>query len=161
MKGDFTRDTFRKNKHFSRVLWQQGRVQLDADFNEQTAILLHRQLTLAADLIGPHGTPPPPAGEPEQDGFRITNVAGTDFKIANGRYYVDGILCENDEKNAAGAFAEVTYLTQADYPEAPALPARPYLVYLDVWERHISHLEDPDITEVGLGVHRPDTATRA
>ncbi len=53
MKGDFSRDTFDKAKHFSRVLMQQGRVQLDADFNEQTAILLHYLRTLAADLIGP------------------------------------------------------------------------------------------------------------
>jgi len=41
MKGDFTRDTFDRTKHFSRVLMQQGRVTLDADFNEQTAIDLH------------------------------------------------------------------------------------------------------------------------
>ena len=30
MKGDFSRDTFDPLKHFSRVLMQQGRVQLDA-----------------------------------------------------------------------------------------------------------------------------------
>ena len=41
MKGDFTRDTFDRTKHYSRVLMQQGRVTLDADWNEQTAILLH------------------------------------------------------------------------------------------------------------------------
>ena len=40
MKGDFTRDTFDAAKHFSRVLMQQGQVQLDADWNEQTSILL-------------------------------------------------------------------------------------------------------------------------
>ena len=57
MKGDFTRDTFDPFRHFSRVLMQQGRVQLDADFNEQAAILLHYLRTLAADLIGPHGGP--------------------------------------------------------------------------------------------------------
>ena len=57
MKGDFTRDTFNKDKRFSRVLMQQGRVQLDADWNEQTSILLHYLRTLATDLIGPHGGP--------------------------------------------------------------------------------------------------------
>jgi hypothetical protein len=41
MKGDFSRDSFDPVKHFSRVLQQQGRVQLDADWNEQAAILLH------------------------------------------------------------------------------------------------------------------------
>ena len=57
MKADFTRDTFNPLKHFSRVLMQQGRVQLDADWNEQTAILLHYLRSLGADLIGPHGGP--------------------------------------------------------------------------------------------------------
>ena len=41
MKGDFSRRTFDPQKHFSRVLMQQGRVQLDADWNEQAAIQLH------------------------------------------------------------------------------------------------------------------------
>ena len=41
MKGDFTRNTFDPDKHFLRVLMQQGRVQLDSDWNEQAAILLH------------------------------------------------------------------------------------------------------------------------
>ena len=47
MKGDFTRDTFDASNHFTRVLMQQGRVQLDADWNEQTAILLHYLQSLA------------------------------------------------------------------------------------------------------------------
>src|SRR4030095_4490086 len=34
-----------------------------------------------------------------------------------------------------------------------------YLVYLDVWLRHISALDDPGIREVALG--GPDTTTRA
>ncbi|MEO0077700.1 MAG: DUF6519 domain-containing protein [candidate division WOR-3 bacterium] len=42
-------------------------------------------------------------------------------------------------------------------PWPPVSPAR-YLVYLDVWERHITAIEDPDIREVALG--GPDTATR-
>ena len=60
MRGDFSRETFDRVKHFSRVLQQQGRVQLDADWNEQTAIVLHYLRTLAADLIGPFAGP---AGE--------------------------------------------------------------------------------------------------
>lgn len=52
-----------------------------------------------------------------------------------------------------------TYLTQPDFPRPPALtPGTHYLVYLDVWQRHLTALEDPDIREVALG--GPDTATR-
>src|SRR5258708_34003638 len=90
-RGDFTRDTFDSLKHFSRVLMQQGRVQLDADWNEQTSILLHYLQTLAADLIGPHGGP--------GDGFRIVqmtdandNLVPFEFKISSGSSYVAGTL---------------------------------------------------------------------
>ena len=51
-RGDFTRDTFWRANHFCQVLMQQGRVQLDADWNEQSAILLHFLRSLARDVIG-------------------------------------------------------------------------------------------------------------
>ena len=56
-RGDFTRDTFNPDHQFSRVLMQQGRVQLDADWNEQVSIMTHYLRNLASDLIGPHGAP--------------------------------------------------------------------------------------------------------
>jgi len=56
---------------------QQGRVQLDADWNEQTSILLHYLQNLAADLIGPHG------GPAENCGFRIiSNLDQTDDEVS-------------------------------------------------------------------------------
>src|SRR5260370_31162290 len=70
-RGDFTRDTFYAFKHFSRVLMQQGRVHLDADWNEQTSILLRYLQALAADLIGPHGGPMDPDGT--FSSFRISS----------------------------------------------------------------------------------------
>src|SRR5260370_32721277 len=57
-KGDFTRDSFAfdplRLRQFSRVLMQQGRVQLDADWNEQTDLLLYALRKLITDLVGPH-----------------------------------------------------------------------------------------------------------
>ena len=52
MTADLTRDSFDPAKYFSRVLMQQGRVQLDADWNEQASILLHLIRRLAANLGG-------------------------------------------------------------------------------------------------------------
>src|SRR5580704_19536087 len=73
MKGDFTRDSFDTTKDFMRVLTQQGRPHLDADWNEQVAIFWDFWRSFASDLIGPH------AG-PEQDcGFWI--VAQGDFGL--------------------------------------------------------------------------------
>ncbi len=148
MKGDFTRDTFDRRNHFTRVLWQQGRVQVDADENERTAILLHQLRSLARAVIGPHGGPDGAAG------FAITTPPrANEFSISQGCYFVDGILCENEDT--------VGYRGQPDLPvpENEALPNSRFLVYLDVWERHLTCVEQPSIREVALG--GADTATRA
>ncbi|HSS50920.1 MAG TPA: DUF6519 domain-containing protein [Thermoanaerobaculia bacterium] len=143
MKGDFSRLTFDPKKQFTRVLMQQGRVQLDADWNEQAAILLHYLERLAADLIGPFGGPVKADGTPG-DGFRIA-ATDTGFTIGAGRYYVDGILAENP--------------AEATHTRDPKTETFPFLVYLDVWERHVTFIEEGSIREVAL--EGPDTATRA
>jgi hypothetical protein len=56
MKGDFSRRTFRKNKHYRKVNMQQGRVQLDADWNEQNDIHFHYEKAFLQDVIGKSGT---------------------------------------------------------------------------------------------------------
>ena len=56
MKGDFSRRTFRKNKHYSKVNMQQGRVQLDSDWNEQNDIHFHYERAFLQDIIGKSGT---------------------------------------------------------------------------------------------------------
>jgi hypothetical protein len=157
MKGDFSRISFDAKNHFSRVLLQQGRVTLDADPNEQGAILLHYLRTLARDLIGPCG------GPVDAMGFALTldtSVATQPrLMIGAGRYYVDGILVEND--------APCDYAHQPDLaPPAddPLLqwlkaPSGDFWLYLDVWERHVSWIEDDAIRESALG--GPDTCTRA
>ena len=160
MKGDFTRDTFDAVDHFSRVLMQQGRVQLDADWNEQVSILLHYVRTLAADLLGPGaGTASgfniiplaapltvPPTTPPTTDSKTVTN----NFGIQAGHYYVDGILCEND---ALCAFTGQSYKPDSlQYSDK-------LLVYLDVWELFVTAIDDKTIRESALG--GPDTAARA
>lgn len=52
-------------------------------------------------------------------------------------------------------------LTEAELPsiDAAQIPAGTYQAYLDVWERHITPIDDPSIREVALG--GPDTCTRA
>jgi hypothetical protein len=62
VKGDFTRSTFRPLKHYGGVLMQQGRVQLDADWNEEVDIQRRMLRVLARDLIGACGGPNEHAG---------------------------------------------------------------------------------------------------
>jgi Family of unknown function (DUF6519) len=232
MKGDFSRKTFDATKHYSGVLMQQGRVQLDADWNEQLGIQRHRDYTEAEDVIGECGAPKHDAGflvQPTPD--------GTDLVLSPGRFYVHGRLCELEstavdavfvsateatvsqwhvdgadfapnqwvELSAANAAATVvrvqattpasrqltlassiaafqnaaafkirrltTYLTQPDLPNPPfsaqpnpalppvlELPSGAFLIYVDVWPRHLTAFDDDLIREKALG--GPDTATR-
>lgn len=195
MAGDISRDTFDPVKHFSRVLMQQGRVLLDADWNEQTAIHLHYLRTLAADLIGPAAGPARDTGfrimSPEQmaaaphvrvgggteltfDGAAHEAVAhegkigffhgGLDpqrnFWIGAGRYYVDGILCENESPVLYTRTEKGDLPAQPDYAAVPLENEQSYFVFLVVWERDVNSLEDEGIREVALGANGPDTATR-
>ena len=145
MKGDFTRDTFDPTKHRLRVLQQQGRVELDSDFNEQVSILLHHLQGSIEDLIGPYG------GPEHRCGFEVRPAdEGNDFRLGEGVYYIDGMLCQNE--------SEVLYTRQPDY-EPGELENGTYLVYLEAWERHVTAIEDESIREVALG--GADTSTRS
>ncbi|MCC3652176.1 DUF6519 domain-containing protein [Streptomyces sp. S07_1.15] len=184
MYADISRSTFRPDRHYSAVIAQQGRVQLDADANEQAAIQLWLARTTAHDLIGPDGGPAGAAG------FAVGPLTGSrdldDLTIGGGRYYVDGILCDADRPGPGDAVgddpdgdgadgggaaepeppATWTYWDQPDGfrdPERPEdrLPGRyPYLMYLKVWERSVTAAEDPELREVALGSALPDTAAR-
>src|SRR5579859_6486628 len=88
MAADLSRSTFDRIRHYAGVLMQQGRVQLDADWNEQAAIQRHRTEAESRDVID-CGTPK------EEDGFHVTiTPRGQDLLIAPGRYYASGLLCE-------------------------------------------------------------------
>jgi hypothetical protein len=153
MKGDFSRLTFRQDKHYSSVRMQQGRVLLDAEWNEQADIQAYRDRETARDVIGPCGAPFSAPGEFKN--FQV-RVAGAAFELADGRIYIDGTLCESERV--------VAYAAQPDFPNAPALVAgQAYVAYLDVWERHLTAQEQPEeeqpqLREVALG--GPDTTTR-
>jgi len=144
MKADMTRSTFGPHKHYKNVRMQQGRVQLDADWNEQSDIAAHHEETEILDIVGRCGAPMDNAG------FAI-GIQSNNLSIGAGRYYVDGILCENE--------AALLITAQPDLPFT-MLPVNSgiYFAYLDVWSRHITALEDTEIREVALG--GPDTATR-
>jgi hypothetical protein len=149
MNGDFTRLTFRPDKHYSGVRLQQGRLLLDADWNEQVDIEAHRGETSLQDSVGRCGGPLHDAG------FALRPSPGTPDVwsgiLGAGRYYVDGILCQNEFETL---FTGQPDSIGATLPTASGI----YVAYLDVWQRHVSALEHPDLLEVALG--GPDTTTR-
>jgi hypothetical protein len=176
MPSDISRKLFDPKKHYSGVQMQQGRVQLDADWNEQLDIGQYRTFTESIDVIGASGVP---KNVNNGNSFKITVPNLNDIRIDFGRMYVGGLLCELDKA--------VTYGTQPHYPEpdkgyftanpasplspaspfSPASPLSPlggslkkgaYIAYIDAWQREITYLDDAHIQEVALG--GPDTTTR-
>jgi hypothetical protein len=165
MSGDYSRNTFDPKKHFSGVLMQQGRVQLDADWNELVGIVARRLRAETTDIIGrcvvPKETP---------DGFKIA-LAGSTLTIGPGRIYVHGLLAENHGKaplafdsvlaeergTAPVLYNEQPYLLDTMPVEPPPTTGGPHLIYLDVWQREVTYLENPELIEKAVGV---DTTTR-
>ena len=88
MKADLTRDTFRAEQRFARLIHPQGHVTLDAELNEQAQIQLHRDRTTAVDVIGHAGTP-------NGSGFQlVASPNKLDLLILPGDYYAEGRAVE-------------------------------------------------------------------
>lgn len=167
MAGDYTKFTFRPGKDYSGVWKQQGRVDLDADWNEYVEIADRRWRVETVDIIGrcvvPNRTP---------DAFLLTSTGPAALDIGIGRIYVHGLMAENHGRPPLeydAVFGEEVGKTRIPYKDQPYLPAPlppPLaatpgtidLFFLDVWQREVTCLEDPGIQEIALG--GPDTATR-
>jgi hypothetical protein len=158
MKADVSRSTFDPQHQYSAVLMQQGRVQIDADWNEQQAIHRHRADAFACNVIGASGMPISGATGVAA-GFRITDAGGR-LRIGKGHGYVGGLLCLNgDEADAEQTIPiekQPFWRDPTDPPESAEV--QPGLVYLEAWERHVTAVDEPGLLEPALdGV---DTTTR-
>jgi len=161
MGADLSRIRSNPLLDFAGVELKQGGVLLDADFNEFVAVVDRRLRAAVSDIVGP-GT----VSSTTAEAFKVSAVAGT-LSIGKGRLYVDGLLAENhgaastdpakkrfDPLMAEPAFADpVGYAAQPCLPNAPALPTEgTHLVYLDVWQREVTHLERTELMEAAVGV---------
>jgi hypothetical protein len=166
-RGNFSKDAFDPDKGFSRILMQQGRVLLDSDFNVLQDLVTYYLRTMAKDLIGPRGGIKDE--ENKIDSFKI-NLADDlkDITIAPGHYYVDGILCINELVNKKpikyteqkGYFSDKSLNSHSD-GISPLDIGKSYFIYLDVWERSISYIQDDTLLETALGIGDADTTVRS
>jgi len=169
MSGDYSRVRFDPRIDLSGVLMQQGRVQLDSDWNEWVAVLDRRLRAESVDTFGVHITPGitgvAVVSPQTPDAFKI-EAAGGNISIGCGRMYVDGLLAENHGGGTEfdpvlaelRGITALAYNQQPYFPAAPALPGGgPHLVYLEVWQREVTHLQQPNLVENAVGV---DTTTR-
>jgi hypothetical protein len=139
MKGDFSRDSFDASRHVYRVLMQQGRVQLDADWNEHAAVVLHRLETIVRDAFGPFAGPAAHCGFTVYPAGEGDGAQAGDFGIGAGRYYVDGLLVENCRPQR-----------YAELGGVPLESGHSFIVYLDVWEEFIAPQQDPALIDPAL-----------
>jgi hypothetical protein len=164
MAADFSRVRNNPLLDYAAVELKQGGVLLDADANELTAILDRRLRALAGDVLG-RAT----VGANTPDAFRIT-LGGGGLLIGRGRLYVDGLLAENHgaadpaERQFDDLMAETVFAADTPYTAQPYLPKPPWLpetgrhlVYLDVWDREVTFVAQPDLVEIAVGV---DTSSR-
>ncbi|MCF6256957.1 MAG: right-handed parallel beta-helix repeat-containing protein [Gammaproteobacteria bacterium] len=176
MSFDLSRKKFNPLDDYFSVVMQQGRVQTDADWNTLVDQLNRHMQAESLDTFGPSVVPRETA-----DGFLISGSADA-IEIGAGRIYVDGLLAENHTDtlkwdarlaeisgtaklsganiNAApsGLPGTTAYDAQPYYPNPPALPeGESYLMYVDVWQRDITYLQDASLVDAAVGV---DTTAR-
>jgi len=160
MGSDRARVSYDPKQQYRSVVMQQGRVTLEADWNEASQIASEALRRETLDFVGPCGTP--------DDGYEILLNSSPsypyDFTIQPGTMYVGGMRVHLLEA--------VDYANQPDWqdtgPEDPywvslsSLPGSPPVidefVYLYLREQEVSAVEDQDLKDVALG--GPDTAQR-
>lgn len=161
MGSDRARVTYDPEQQFRSVVMQQGRVTLEADWNEAAQIASEELRHETLDIVGPCGTP--------DDGYEVLLTPTSppyDFSIGSGTMYVGGVR--------AYLFAPVPYSNQPDWRDygpddpdwvdlasfagSPASSPIDEFVYLYLREQEVSAVEDQDLKDVALG--GPDTAQR-
>lgn len=150
MPGDYTRFTFDPRNRYSSVFMQQGRLYLDQDKNADSDIQRYAQRALAEDVLGRYGV----SFARWPDAFLVGHVGAPpeDLSIGEGRLYIDGLRAEHFPGEGA------TYLHQPFLPLPPPLPAGEANIYLRMWDREITYLENPGLLDFALGGN--DTTTR-
>ncbi|MGH7841786.1 MAG: DUF6519 domain-containing protein [Candidatus Binataceae bacterium] len=163
MGSDRARVSYDPKQHYRSVVMQQGRVTLEADWNEDETIAGEELRHETLEIVGPAGTP--------DDGYRVvqTNTVPNppfDFTVGgggpmgSGTMYVGGIRLTMD--------GPVQYTNQPDWLDHFAdpdwvmptsdKPAVNEFIYLFVREQEVSAVEDSALRDVALG--GPDTAQR-
>lgn len=157
MSANINRESFDPKSHISRLIHLQGSPLLASDLNEHGAIFQYYLRQFIMDFVGRHWR--------TNGSFEIKEVESKNFKISKGHFYVDGILCVNEEDECLYARKNggQNEIVQPMFPppeweyikKEVDLKTTPFAVYLECWERHTQR---PAVREVALG--GLDTASR-
>ncbi len=158
MGSDRARLSYDSRQDYRAVVMQQGRVTVEADWNEQQQIAGEQLREQTLDIVGPAGTP--------DDGYRIieTGVSSSppfDFSVGPGTMYVGGervtlaaAVDYNQQEQWLDRLGDPDWV---DLPN-PRQPPGDELIYLYLREQEVSAVEDHALREIALG--GPDTAAR-
>jgi hypothetical protein len=163
MASDRARVSYDPSRKYRGVIAQQGRVTVEADWNEAATIGEERDRQTVLDLVGPFATP--------DRGYKVTAATPAGLRsgsapgqltIGPGTLYLGGERLDLTER--------VRYSDQPDWLDhstdplwscprlRPAPRLRHELVYLLAAEQEVSAVEDPALADVALG--GPDTMQR-
>ncbi|MCP3953152.1 MAG: hypothetical protein GY697_13180, partial [Desulfobacterales bacterium] len=151
MKTQISRDSFHTDKRYSGVYQQQGRMLVDADWNELVDIVKHRLDDALKDVVN--------NGAPLHNG--IIDFSTDPPQIRWGSVYAAGIKAELLPRIEAGSPVPATFdfTQQQDFPGVDTIaPSGDYQLYADIWERPVISIEDETLRDPGL--HGADTCTR-
>ena len=181
MPSDRARLSYDPTRQYRSVVAQQGRVQLEADWNEAQSIAAEELRERILDVVGPSGTP--------DDGYRVLEQVVPDhpfdFEVMEGTMYVGGervFLPEHvrygDQEEWLDRAGDPWWVTpgtawrqESQYGADQTVQQTPEqdnqkqkqdnqreLVYLFLREQEVSAVEDPALKDVALG--GPDTTQR-
>ena len=181
MSFDISRLTFNPWKDYSGVVMEQGRVQTDADWNEWLAEYARRIQAETLDIMGravyPATTPDAFKITAKTSGGTNSVYIGCGRMYVDGLLAEnhgvprqagwDPALDELSGSPQPPPPSPITnptkykphpidYAHQPYYPESeqlePIPDSGPFLVYLDVWTRPITYLQDPNLIDSAIGI---------
>ena len=159
MGSDRARVSYDPNQLYRSVVMQQGRVTLEADWNEAEEIAAEELRSEALDFVGPAGTP--------DDGYKVTPAQGGnalpfDYFIKAGTMYVGGMRAYLPHPVRYSNQPDwLDFIGDPDWVDLSTIAQNPpnfEFVYLFLREQEVSAVEDPDLKDIALG--GPDTAQR-
>lgn len=148
MKTQISRRTFDEKNRYSSIYQQMGRMITDADWNELSDLVKHQLNSALYDVIG--------CGVPRDRGA-VSQISEDEYVLKWGHVYVAGIHGEIRPDHADN-LSDFNFAAQADFPAVNNLEVGEHRLYVDLWERTITQLEDNKLLDPGL--KGADTCTR-
>jgi hypothetical protein len=181
MGSDRARVSYDGQRQYRSVIMQQGRVTVEADWNEAGQIVNEEIRKEALDVVGPCGT--------HDNGYGVNQITelplfpiddstySYDFPISKGTMYVGGMRVVLDDSDLHSTTIKYSQQQKQEWldgldhlndpPPFPVwvdlstlleIPPKREFIYLYLREQEVSAVEDTALREVALG--GPDTAQR-